>query len=92
MSDSIQSFRINLEPIRAYRGPIAQTKGQLISKADWRAMDSPKKRTDEFVLFAFLLFTAIKLNLSVHFLEKSTVHQSDFRFYLIFTLFEHLIT
>ena len=34
-------------------------KGQLISKADWRAidspsaLDSPKKRTDEFVLFAF---------------------------------------
>ena len=23
------------------------TKGQLISKADWRAIDSPKKRTDE---------------------------------------------
>ena len=28
-------------------------KGQLISKADLRAIDSPKKRTDEFVLFAF---------------------------------------
>ena len=28
-------------------------KGQLISKADWRAIDSPKKRMDEFVLFAF---------------------------------------
>ena len=27
------------------------SKGQLISKADWRAIDSPKKRTDEFVLF-----------------------------------------
>mgnify|MGYP001393214925 CR=1 FL=1 len=24
------------------------SKGQLISKADWRAIDSPKKRTDEF--------------------------------------------
>ena len=32
-------------------------KGQLISKVDWRAIDSPKKRMDEFVLFAFLLFT-----------------------------------
>jgi hypothetical protein len=31
-------------------------KGQLISKADWRAIDSPKKRMDELVLFAFLLF------------------------------------
>ena len=40
-------------------------KGQLISKADWRAIDSPNKRTDEFVLFAFLLFTANKSNSSV---------------------------
>ena len=43
-------------------------KGQLISKADWRAIDSPKKQTDEFVLFAFLLFKANKSNLSVRFL------------------------
>ena len=42
-------------------------KGQLISKADWRAIDSPKKRRDEFVLFAFLLFTANKSNSSVRF-------------------------
>ena len=28
-------------------------KGQLISKADWRDIDSPKKGTNEFVLFAF---------------------------------------
>ena len=35
-------------------------KGQLISTADWRAIDSPKKQTDEFVLFAFLLITANK--------------------------------
>ena len=32
---------------------LASFKGQLISKADWRAIDSPKKVTDEFVLFAF---------------------------------------
>jgi hypothetical protein len=31
-------------------------KGQLISKADWRARESPQKRTDEFLLFAFWLF------------------------------------
>ena len=42
-------------------------KGQLISKADWRAIDSPKKRTGEFVLFAFLFFTANKSNSSVRF-------------------------
>ena len=60
------------------------SKGQLISKADWRAMDSPKKRTDEFVLFASLLFTANKSNSSVRFLGESTAHQSAFRFYLTF--------
>ena len=35
-------------------------KGQLILKADWGAIDSPKKRMDDFVLFPFLLFTANK--------------------------------
>ena len=34
------------------RGHMTTSKGQLISKADWRAIDSPKKQTDEFVLFA----------------------------------------
>ena len=38
------------------------TKGQLKPKADLRAIDSPKELTDEFVLFAFLLFTANKSN------------------------------
>ena len=45
-------------------------KGQLISKADWRTVDSPKKPTDEFVLLAFLLFTANKSNSSVGFWEN----------------------
>ena len=35
-------------------------KGQMKLKVDWRAVDSAKKRTNEFVLFAFLLFTANK--------------------------------
>ena len=35
-------------------------KGQLILKANWRAIDSPKKGTDDSVLFAFLLFAANK--------------------------------
>ena len=60
------------------------TKGQLTSKADWRAIDYPKKGMDEFVMFAFLLFTANKSNSSVHFLGKSTARQSAFRFYLTF--------
>ena len=29
-----------------------EPKGQMNRKADWRAVDSPKKRTDEFDLFA----------------------------------------
>ena len=51
-------------------------KGQLISKADWRAIDSPKKRKNEFVLFAFLFFTANKSNSFVCFLGESTARQS----------------
>ena len=37
-------------------------KGQIKPKADWHAVDSPKKQMNEFVLFAFLLFTANKTN------------------------------
>ena len=47
-------------------------KGLLISKADWRAIDSPKKQTNEFVLFACLLFMANKSNSSDCFLGEST--------------------
>ena len=39
---------------------------------------------DKFVLFAFLLFTAIRSNSSVNFLGESTARQSAFRFYLTF--------
>ena len=61
-------------------------KGQIKLKEDWRVVDSPKKRTNEFVLFAFLLFTAKKSNLFVRFLGESTARQSWFRFYLTFTV------
>ena len=47
---------------------LAGTKGQLISKAIHGLLISPKKRMDEFVLFALLLFTANKSNSSVYFL------------------------
>ena len=43
-------------------------KGQLISKAIYGLLTSPKKRTYEFVLFAFLPFTANKSNSPVRFL------------------------
>ena len=39
---------------------------------------------DEYVLFAFLLFTANKSNLSYRLLGESTARQSAFRFYLNF--------
>ena len=64
---------------------IGFAKGQLSLKADWCAIDSPKKQTDEFVLFPFLLFTANKSNSSVRFLGESTAHQSAFQLYLTFT-------
>ena len=41
---------------------------------------------DEFVLFAFLLFTANKSNSSVCFLGEPTARQSAFRNYLTFRL------
>ena len=49
-------------------------KDQLTSKADWRA----KKGMDEFVLFAFLLFTANKSNSPGRFFVEITVRQSTF--------------
>ena len=61
-------------------------KGQLISKADWSTIDSPQKITDEFVLFAFLLFMANKSNSSVHFLGEATARQSAFWFYFTFIM------
>ena len=60
------------------------TKGHLISKPIHGLLTSPKKRTNEFVLFAFLLFTANISNSSVLFLGESTARQSAFRFYLTF--------
>ena len=59
---------------------VVSTKGLLISKAIYGQLTFPQKRTDEFVLFAFLLFTANKSNSSVRFLGESTACQSAFRF------------
>ena len=47
------------------------TKGQIKPKADWRAVDSPKKQTNKFVSFAFLHFTANKTNSFVCFFTSS---------------------
>ena len=47
-------------------------------KADWRAIDSPKKRTDKFDLFAVKNKKGNKKNSSVCFLGKSMVRQFAF--------------
>ena len=59
-------------------------KGQLISKAIYGLLTSPKKQTDLFALFGFLLFTANKSNSSVRLFGESTARQSAFQFYLTF--------
>ena len=46
------------------------TKGHLISKADWHAIDSPKNWTNEFDLFAVKSKRANKINSSVRFLGE----------------------
>ena len=46
----------------------------------WRAVDSPKKRINEFVLFAKKSEKANKTNSFVRFLGESTAHQSAFGF------------
>ena len=40
-------------------------KGQIKPKADWRAIDSPKKRTNEFVFFAMTVRKYLKLEISI---------------------------
>ena len=42
-----------------------------VNQADWRAVDSPKKQTDEFDLFAVKSKKANKTNLSVRFFWRS---------------------
>ena len=49
---------------------LGEVKGQLISKADWRAIDSPKKRTDKFDLFTMRSKKANRTNSSVPFLGE----------------------
>ena len=65
-------------------------KGQLISKAIYGLLTSPKTQTDEFVLFPFLLFTVNKSNSSVLFLGESMAGQSAFRFFLTFNTFKKI--
>ena len=61
-------------------------KTQIKPKTDWRVIGSPKKRTNKFVLFAFLLFTANKTNSFVHFLGECLARTNCLRFYLTFNI------
>ena len=61
------------------------TKGQLISKRNSQAEDSPKKRTNEFV------FTSMR-RVFVRFLGESSARKKSFRDYLTFrTIFSHSV-
>ena len=56
-------------------------KGQIKPIADCRAVDSPKKRTNERIwFFAFLTFMAKKANSFVRFLGESTAWKSAYCF------------
>ena len=81
---------------------MGKIKGQLILKAIYGLLTSPKKRTDEFVLFAFLLFMANKSNLSVCFfwriyglqicfLKLTILYQTHFYYILICNIRECFI-
>ena len=61
-------------------------KGHIKPKVDWHSVDSPKNCTNEFVLFAFLLFTPNKTNLFVCFLRESMTRELCFWFYLTFII------
>ena len=63
---------------------MVSAKGNIKSRADWCAVNSPKKITEKIVLFAFLLFTANKSNSSMRFFGESSVRQSAFQNYRTF--------
>ena len=54
------------------------TKGQIKPKADWRAVDSPKKRKNEFVFSCSEKQKSKKTNSFVHSLGESAAHQSAY--------------
>ena len=65
----------------------AIAKGQLISKADWRAMDSPKKTNGQICFVCFFTLHGKQIKFVLSFLGEPTAHQSAFRSLLTFTLF-----
>ena len=50
---------------------ICTIKGQIIPKADWSAMDPPKKRTDKFIfLLVYSKINKKKIRSFIHFWEN----------------------
>ena len=63
-------------------GIFGRTKGQIKPKADWRVVDSPKKRTNKFILFTFSLFTANKTKSFICLWENLPRANPAFSFFL----------
>ena len=60
------------------------TKGQIKPKGDWRALDSPKKRTKNLFCLTSCFTKANKTNSFDHFLGESTERLNCLWFYLTF--------
>ena len=74
----MSSFRKKNVSIQVFR--FILSKGQIKPKADLRAVDSPKKQTKEFGVFAVKSKKATKTNSFVCFLVLSVARQSAFGF------------
>ena len=59
---------------------ICTIKGQIIPKADWSAMDPPKKRTDKFVFLLVYSSRQKNPNSFIHFLGESIERKSAYGF------------
>ena len=64
---------------RAYLTAFFGSKGQIKPKADWRTVDSPKKRTNEFGFFCHKIKKKNTISF-VWFLGESTASQSAYGF------------
>ena len=79
--------RLQHNEIRSFWKPrfFNRTKGQIKPKADWRAADSPKKRTNKFVFVAF--YSSRQKN--TKFFGRIYGAQISFPFYLTFNTNKH---
>ena len=85
----IETYSLMSLQFRKYFAPVwcsilLCAKGQLISKADWRPIDSPKKRTDNFVQSAFSTLHGKQIKFVHSFFGRIYGAQICLRFYLTF--------